>query len=193
MILPAVHGTLFRLLIRRQHFQSVPLTYLIRFPSQLFQTFFIDLDFQSRFGIDGVDDEVIVPVIPINVSSYHHFKAFKGFCHLQPDLMNLLGSCSAIGREGLYILFEENAACFVEPPLGCHKLMIGAFCYAVLSADQLLTIAVIIFVNGFLILHYIVDNALHSCCGLCFLGYCGEYCHQPHLLRISESCSMTPE
>ena len=136
---------------------------------------------------------MIMPVISVNVCGDDHLEAFKGFCHLQSDLVDHLGSGSAIGLKGLYILFKENAVCFVKPPLGCHKLMVGALGYTVLSADQLLSIAVIILVYSFLVLHHIVDNAFHCCCGLCFLGDCGEYRHQPHLLRISESCSITPE
>ena len=134
---------------------------------------------------------MIVPVVAVDVGGDDDIEAFKRFCHFQTDLMNHLGSGAAIGLKGLYILFEVNAVRFMKPTLGCHKLMVGALGYAVLTTDQLLTVTVIILVYSLLILHHIVDHALHRCCGLCFLGDRGEYRHQPHLLRISESRSIT--
>lgn len=124
-VLLLVHGTLFRLFVWLQGFQAKPPAYFIGPVPQLLQLFLVDLDFISVFTVDGVDHEMAVPVISVDVGGDHHLKSIEQLCRFYTDLMDLLRCGMAVRFERLHILFEKHTTGFSIGMLGRHKLLIG--------------------------------------------------------------------
>ena len=190
-VFPLAECFLLRFFIGGENFQAVGFAYLVRSVPKLLQTFFVDLNFLSRFTVHGIDDKMCVAMVGIYMGGNHHLKAFKRLCHFHPDSVYLLRCRTAVRMKGLHVLFEKYAVCFSVAVLGRHKFRIGCFGDTVLTADELVRSSVLSAIQGFLILHNVVQNTAHSGCRLCFFGDCREGCHQSHLPDSSPSSSIT--
>lgn len=171
-VLLLVHGTLFRLFVWLQGFQAKPPAYFIGSVPQLLQLFLVDLDLISGLTVDGVDHEMVVPMIFVDVGGNYHFESLEQLRRFYADLMDLLRCSMAIRFERLHILYEKHTAGLSVGKLGRHKLLIGRLWDTVLTADQLDTVQ-----HRFLVLHDIIQHSLHSGSGLRFLGDRSKYCH----------------
>gem|GEM_PF-3979956 len=83
-------------------------------------------------------------------------KRFPG--KFQADTVGFLVGLDFPRRKGLHILIEVSAAGFAVKIFGCHEFFIRVPTEAVDTADILPPV----FVNGFLLLHAIVDTTAHG-------------------------------
>ncbi len=82
-----------------------------------------------------IDDQMIVPVIRVNVCGNDYLKPIEIFRKLHAHLVYFLGTGGFSRFEALYKVFVEYAVVFPILDFRCHKFFESGFGYAVLTAD----------------------------------------------------------
>lgn len=109
--------------------------------------------------MDGVDHEVGVEVICIDVRCHQDFTAWEEpLRHLQRDLVGLRRGDVLLGREGLNVLVEEGPAGFAVQIFGDHKGLLCQFGRAVDAGEIVSAICT----QRLLILGHVADDACHG-------------------------------
>ena len=93
---------------------------------------------------------------------------------LQSDAVGFFVRLDFTRRKGLHVLIEVSATGFAVKIFGCHKFFISVLTEAVDTADILPPV----FVNGFLLLHAIVDTPTHGTWCLLALPNENNSCHR---------------
>lgn len=141
----------------------------------IFQSPGCKVQFPSGIRLDGVDDEVRVEMIRIEVRCHQDLAAWKKF--LRQFQSNLVGRCRGnlfLRREGLDILVEECVVRLAVQILGGHETLIGEVRHTVDAGE----VADSILIQGLLILRHVAHDAFHRPCGL--FGFLDEAtrCHR---------------
>lgn len=127
------------------------------------------VELSSCIRLDGVDDEVRVQVLCIEVRCHQNLTARKELLRqLQRDLMGLRRGDLFMRREGLDVLVEEGVMCLAVQILGSHEALVGKIRHAVDSGE----VSGPILIQGLLILGHIAHDALHR--SGCLLGFLDE-------------------
>lgn len=121
------------------------------------QPILIYLYFQSAFAVHGVHDEMVVPMIAVDMRCHDNLETVERFSHLNPDFVDKCRTIATVRRERLNILFEEYSLCLAVLMLGRHKLLICRLRHAVLSAHKFDAAK-----QGLFILHHIFKHSAHS-------------------------------
>lgn len=117
----------------------------------------------SGIRLDGVDDEVGMEMLRIQVGRYQNFTVWeKSLRQFQRDLMGLRRSDPLPRRERLDVLVEERVVRLAIQILGGHETLIGEICHTVNAGE----VAGPILIQGLLLLRHIPYDALHRACRL---------------------------
>jgi len=145
----------------------------------------VKLQFQAGFMAYGIDDEMIVPVIGIEMAGYQDFIAFEIFGQLHAHLMCFLRRGLFLRLKALDVLIEVDPALLAVPPLRRHKLAEGGFGAAVPAGDEPVPLSVVIRTSAaptalnqrLFILNDIGHDLRHRGLGLRFLLDGDNGCH----------------
>lgn len=140
----------------------------------VFQSSGCKVQFSPGVGLDGVDDEVGVEMIRIEVRCHQDLAAREELLRqFQCDSMRLCRSDLFLRREGLDILVEEHVVCFAVQILGGHETLVRQLRHAVDAGE----IAGSILIQDLLILGHVAHDAFHRSSRL--LGFLDEAtrCH----------------
>lgn len=165
-------------LVGLQNLQAMRQTDFIGEGTQLLQILFIKLEFQSGFTADGINNQVIVPVIAVDVGGNLDFVALKSPGKLNPHLVNFLRCGAAVRFKALHILVEEHLTFFSVLLFRCHEFLKGSFSAAVLPGEQSAFFAVFILKKGFIILRHIIHHLFHGSAALRFFLDGDDDCHR---------------
>lgn len=133
------------------------------------------VELSTGIRLDGVDDEVRVEMIRIEMRCHQALAAWEKFLRqFQCDSMRLCRSDLFLWREGLDILVEERVVRLAVQIFSGHEALVSDIYHAVDAgevADSILT-------QGLLILGHVAHDAFHRPCGL--FGFLDEAtrCHR---------------
>lgn len=177
-VFPCAHRLHGGFLVGLQNLQAMRLTYFIGEGAQLLQILFIKLELQSGFTADGINNQVIVPVITVDVCGNLNLKAIKPPGKLNPHLVDFLRRGTAVWLEALHILVKEHLTFFSVLLFRSHKFLKGGFSAAVLPGQQPAFFAVFVLKKGFIILRHIIHDLFHGGTALRFFFDGGDDCHR---------------
>ena len=177
-VFSSVHGLHGWLLIGLQNLQAMCLTDFIGEGAQLLQVLFIELELQPGFTADGIDNQVVVPVITVDMGGNLDFVALKPPGKLNSHLVDFLRCGSAVRFEALHILVEKHLTFFSVLLFCCHKFLKGGFSAAVLPRQKPALLAVFVLEKGLIILRHIIHYLFHGGTALRFFLDGGDDCHR---------------
>ena len=109
--------------------------------------------------VDGVDDQVGVQVLRINVCGHQHLTAWEEpLCQFLSDLVRFRRRDFLFGREGLDVLVEEGSAGLPVKVLGCQEAFLRQLRRAVDTGE----IAAAGFIHRLFFLGHIADHTPHG-------------------------------
>ena len=125
----------------------------------------VGMEFQTCFRVHGIDYEVRMYVVTVDVSSDQHLIAREVFfSEPQSDFVSSLGCNRLVRMKGLHDVVILSAACLAVLQLGIDHLIERRLRHTVDSGDELSSV-----VHGFLVLHTVVKQPPQALTGLRFL------------------------
>ena len=148
---------------------------------QLLQGVGREVNLPAVLEADRIDKKMVVHtlntmvIVSVQMCCYQHLitrKRLPG--KFQTNAVGFLIGLNFPRQKGLHILIEVSAAGFAVKIFGCHEFFISVLTEAVDTADILPPV----FVNGFLLLHAIVDTPTHGTWCLLALLDKNNGCHR---------------
>lgn len=131
---------------------------LVADQSHSFQCLGRKVELFSGIRLDGVDDEVGMKMLRVQVGRDQNFTVWEEpLRQFQRDSMGLCRSDPLLRREGLDVLIEESVVRFSIEMFGCHEALERCFRHAVDACK----VSGPIPVQRFFFLRHISHNALH--------------------------------
>ena len=114
---------------------------------------------QSSFMAHGIDDDVVVQVLSVNVSGDQYLVACPLLRQLHANAVCFFGSKVIVGMKGLNVVIEIDSVFLAVEHLGRHEFVINKFGIAVKTRDG--AESVFLSVMSFVRLEAIIDDLLH--------------------------------
>ena len=131
---------------------------LVADQSHFFQCLGRKVELFSGIRLDGVDDEVGMKMLRVQVGRDQNFTVWEEpLRQFQRDSMGLCRSDPLLRREGLDVLIEESVVRFAVQILGGHETLVGEIRHTVNACE----VAGSILIQGLLFLCHIPHDAMH--------------------------------
>ena len=127
--------------------------------SQMLQRAWVLPQLQSVFVAHGIDDDVVVQVLPVNVSSDQDLVTCPLLRQFHAETVRLFGREVIVGMKGLNVMIKINSVLLAIEHLGCHEFIVYEVGIAVHARDG--AEPVFLSVVGFVRLETIIYDLLH--------------------------------
>lgn len=127
--------------------------------SQMFQRAWCLPQLESVFMAHGINDDVVVQMLSVNVGGNQDLVACPLLCQLHADTVCFFGREIIVGMKGLHVVIEIDAVFLAVEHLGRHEFVENKFGIAVKTRNgaQPVFLSVVSFVR----LKAIIDDLLH--------------------------------